>query len=364
MSPGEPSLAAVVCIPARDEAERVPALLRSLNAQHGFGADVRLRVTLVANNCGDGTAAAARTTAALCPSLDLDLIEAEFPPDEAHVGTARRRALDAGAEWLAAKEAADGALLTTDADARVPPDWVRANLAALAGAEIVGGRLVIDRDGAVEPALADLHARIERYWAHVRALEEHLDPLSHDPAPRHGDHTGASLCLRADLYRAVGGLPVLPRGEDNALVARVLEAGGRLRHSPAVTVHVSDRLAGRAEGGMAVEMKRRVACARGGAPYALPTPIHWHTVIVRRVELRRAWREPALRASILAWLGLASQEALLAESPNEIAFVERADCGLRLCDDPAPLVAIDAALEGFEELLDRFTELSRSAIVA
>jgi len=47
---------------------------------------------------------------------------------------------------------------------------------------VVGGRLVIDDDGAADPRLAELHARIERYWAGVRRLEDLLDPPPHDPA--------------------------------------------------------------------------------------------------------------------------------------------------------------------------------------
>ncbi len=88
---------------------------------------------------------------------------------------------------------------------------------------MVGGRLVIDDDGVPGSELAALHARIERYWSGVRRLEDLLDPPPHDPAPRHGDHTGASLAVPAALYRAVGGLPPLPCGEDNALVGLLRE---------------------------------------------------------------------------------------------------------------------------------------------
>ena len=41
---------AIVCVPARDEAERLPRLLRSLAAQEGLFEDVKLRVIVVANN--------------------------------------------------------------------------------------------------------------------------------------------------------------------------------------------------------------------------------------------------------------------------------------------------------------------------
>lgn len=346
---------AVVCVPARNEAERLPRLLRGLDRQDGFSAARRLRVVVVANNCTDDTAARAR--ALPLDRIDLRLIEATFSGAEAHVGTARRRALEAGAAWLEAEGASEGVLLTTDADARLDPSWVAANLAALADAEIVGGRLVIDDEGdeggVSDPALAAFHAKVERYWAGVRRLEDALDPPPHDPAPRHGDHTGASLAFRASLYRAVGGLPAIPRGEDNALVAAVQRAGGRLRHCPAVSVRVSARIAGRAEGGMAVEMLRRARVVRDGEAYRLPTAGFWRDLVLRRARLRRLWREGAAAAA-LAGLGLTAEDAaaILADCPNDIAFVERTLARLAPHDPPAPECPLDRALADLDAMPD------------
>lgn len=175
----------VVCIPARNEAERLPRLLASLAAQNGVSARAPLRVVVLANNCTDGTVQAVRDVEAsgILATLTLRLIAVDLVGADAHVGTARRMALDAGADWLEADGEPDGILLTTDADARLPAEWVAANLRALEAADIVGGRLVIDDDGTPDPALADLHARIERYWSGVRRLEDLLDPPPYDPAP-------------------------------------------------------------------------------------------------------------------------------------------------------------------------------------
>jgi GT2 family glycosyltransferase len=350
-----PSRPAVVCIPARNEAERLPRLLRALAAQDGFSVDAPLKVVIVSNNCTDGTVEAVRALDAsgALDTLALRLIEATFAAAEAHVGTARRRALDAGADWLEHEGAPEGVLLTTDADARLSPGWVTANLRALATAEIVGGRLVIDDEGATDPALAAFHARVERYWAGVRALEDALDPPPHDPAPRHGDHTGGSLALRASLYRAVGGLPPLPRGEDNALVGAVQRAGGRLRHCTDVSVLVSARTAGRAEGGMATEMLRRARVVRAGEAYRLPVASHWERVILRRAALRRAYREGAAPAA-LQTLGLDAEDLAaidLAACPNDIAFVERAHARLETRDGPAPECGLDEALAALDASL-------------
>ena len=346
---------AVVCIPARDEAERLPRLLRSLAGQADLPGNAPLRVVVLANNCRDGTPDLVRRQEAdgALAGLALRLIEVQVEGPEAHVGTARRMALEAGADWLA-EDGGDGVLLTTDADAWVPPDWVAANLAALEHADVVGGRLVLDADTAIEPALADLHARIERYWSAVRALEDILDPPPHDPAPRHGDHTAASLAVRASLYRAVGGLPALPCGEDNALVARLTRAGARLRHCPRVLVHVSDRRQGRVSGGMATEMARRAEAVAAGGAYELPEAALWHGLVARRAALRRAWRQgEAARARACRLLGLdeADLAAIEAEPiPNDIAFVERAQARLEARAEPARFVPLDAAIADLEAL--------------
>ena len=350
---GPPPGPAIVCVPARNEAERLPRLLRGLAAQDGFDAGHRLRVVIVANNCTDATVPAVRAldAAGALAALDLRLIEATLEGARAHVGTARRMALDAGADWLEGDGASEGVLLTTDADARLAPGWVAANLRALRGAEIVGGRLVIDDEGADGPALAAFHARVERYWSGVRALEDALDPPPHDPAPRHGDHTGGSLALRASLYRSVGGLPELPRGEDNALVAAVQRAGGRLRHCSEVSVLVSARTAGRAEGGMATEMERRARVVQDGEAYRLPRAAHWRDAILRRAHLRRLWREGAAPAALLA-AGLNAEDlaAILPGCPNDIAFVERALARLEPRDPPAPEGPLDEAVAALEAM--------------
>ena len=326
---------AVVCIPARNEAGALPRLIRSLDRQVAASPEARLRVVVLANNCTDDTVEVlnALGDAGTGANLHLRVVEARLAPAVAHVGTARRMALDTGAAWLRDEGVVDGVLLSTDADAVAPPDWVSANLRALETADLVGGRLVIDTEtGRPDPAMAELHARIERYWAGVRALEDVIDPPPHDPAPRHGDHVAASLALRASLYEAVGGLPLLACGEDNALVARVRRAGGRIRHCPAVSIAVSDRAAGRVEGGMATEMLRRSRVAEGAESYRLPPADHWLALIARRRDWRLAWEAGEGWPAALRRLGLAEPivDAMVAEiaqepCPNAIAFVERLD---------------------------------------
>ena len=345
----------VVCVPARDEAERLPRLLRSLNNQRRPTPFSLLRVVIVANNCRDETSAVVRRLigADALQFLTIRIEDVQLVPVRAHVGTARCMALNAGADWLR-EDGADGILLTTDADAHLPIDWVSANAEALDDADIVGGRLVVDPDGPRSPNFAALGERIEQYWASVRAIEERIDPLPHDPSPRHGDHTGASLALRQSFYRAIGGLPALPHGEDNALVARVEEAGGRLRHCPGVSVLVSDRRSGRVQGGMAGEMIRRAEVVEGSAFYGLPAPAYWHRRIEERARLRESWgagRDAAAEALTRSALSGADIDAMsLDECPNDIAFIARAQKALDRRRPAPPDVPLDEALVGFAAL--------------
>jgi hypothetical protein len=221
-----------VCVPARNEAAVLPALVAALAGQDVTGP---LRVVVAANNCTDGTAALFRALAAREPRLSLRVAEATLPSDLANVGRARGMAMDAGAAWLVEDGVENGVLIGTDADAVPPPGWLASQLRAIsAGADAVGGaiRLLEDPLQPLPAWLTDTRARVARYWSAVRDLAHAIDPLPHDPCPLHGDHTGASLAVTVAAFRAAGGVPPLPSQEDLALVAAIERNGGRLRHGP------------------------------------------------------------------------------------------------------------------------------------
>lgn len=267
-----------VCVPARDEADRLPILLDALARQD---VDGPIRVSILINNTvDDSVAAVARAQAAWGERLHLAVACHDLPPERAHAGTARRLAMEAG---LARIDPDRGVLISTDADTRPPSDWISAMLRAIdAGLDIVGGRIVVDD---AEPLAADMDAmqvKLDRYWACVRAIEDDIDPCRWDPAPRHGDHTGASLAILAPLYRAAGGVPAIPAGEDRALVEAAVAAGGRLGHPMSVWTRVSARTIGRATGGMADHMQALSDRVARGEPTFLPSFDQWRA--------RAAWR--------------------------------------------------------------------------
>ena len=81
----------IVCVPARNESKRLPALLRSLQQQTWFRGNNRsLQTVLVLNNCDDNSRAVAQRSAPDLPGVSLHLIEVQFASENAHVGSAQR----------------------------------------------------------------------------------------------------------------------------------------------------------------------------------------------------------------------------------------------------------------------------------
>ena len=145
---------------------------------------------------------------------------------------------------------------------RAAPDWLAANLAAIrAGADAVAGCADIEPAGAALIP-AHLHAIDARECAYAALLDEmraYLDPDPADPWPRHDEHSGASIAVTRTAYRRAGGMPPVRLGEDRAFFAALRRVDARIRHAPDVRVVVSARLQGRAAGGMADTMRRRMS---------------------------------------------------------------------------------------------------------
>lgn len=280
-----------IALPARDEAAQFGALLDALAAQDVTGP---IGVSVCLNNTTDGSAMIiAEHGARASGRLVIDVIEQWFPPETAHAGSARRCAMDAAADRLAGRP--DALIITTDADTRPPPTWIGAMLAAAqAGADIIGGRLDLDGESDLPPAVMRLHLLWARYWSAVRDIEDTIDPREWDPPPRHGDHTGASLAVRLGLYRAAGGVPPIALGEDRALVDTCCAAGGRLIHPQSVWTRVSPRRIGRASGGMAASMAVLFDNAAAGVDPMVPGLNHWRARAAWRRALRQAGRDATI----------------------------------------------------------------------
>jgi hypothetical protein len=276
---------AVAALPVKNEADEIGPCLAAMAAQHGAALD---GIVLCLNDCSDDTAA---RIAACTPSLPFPVhcLTVTLPRDRACAGMARRIAMD----HAAALAGADGIVLTSDADGRVAPYWLAANLAALrAGADAVAGQADIDPEGAALIP-AHLHAIDARECAYAALLDEIrsiLDPDPADPWPRHDEHSGASIAVTVEAYRRAGGMPPVPLGEDRAFFAALRRVDARIRHDRDARVVVSARIVGRAQGGMADTIRRRMQCVD---PH-IDDRLERVDAAVRRARLRarlhRAWQ--------------------------------------------------------------------------
>lgn len=242
-----------VAVPACDEAGVIGRCVEALDRQLGRAID---DIVVLVNNSTDDTASIVRGFVGHTRAR-LHTVECMLPPDRAHAGWARRMAM----EYAAQRIRGDGLLLTTDADGVVDPEWLQANLAAVqAGADAVAGWVDLDpMDWARIPLhLHEDDAREMAYDALCDEIHASLDPDPDDPLPRHTQHSGASIAVTLEAYRRSGGVPPLPCGEDRAFLKALRRIDARIRHAPECHVTVSGRIIGRAVGGMADTIRRRL----------------------------------------------------------------------------------------------------------
>jgi hypothetical protein len=247
--------AIAIAVPVRDEAEGLPGCLAALDVAAGLH-DGPVVIFALVNGCIDGSVGVLR--AARLRHATLAWRRVTLPPGRAHAGWARRLALDAAADLLAAE---DDLLLSTDADTCVDPRWIAATVAHVeAGADAVAGRaLTLRADRAALGVSA--HRRLDmltRYYVAIDWLRARAAPPA-DPWPRHYYEGGASMAMTLAAYRATGGAPTPPVGEDRALFAALARTGARVRHPIDVRVFTSCRTSGRAAGGMADTYARWIA---------------------------------------------------------------------------------------------------------
>jgi hypothetical protein len=120
-----------------------------------------------------------------------------------------------------------------------------------------------------------------------------LDPEPHDPPPRHTEASGASLAVSVDAFRRAGGIPPIASGEDRAFVRTLWMMDAKVRHDPSIEVTVSGRVEGRAPGGMADTMRRRIVQQDEFADEMAEPASDAFLRYSLRQRVRRAWRGAA-----------------------------------------------------------------------
>ncbi len=225
-----------VVMPARNEqamiARAIEALLAA--AEHAVAtldSPPRIRVVVVLDGCTDGTAG----VVASYPEVEAVTREATDG-----VGPSRR----AGAEHVIATSVVPLAALwlaSTDADSRVPRDWISRMIElARTGAEVVLGTVIPDEEASHD---------VRHAWRRQHLLRD-----------GHRFVHGANFGIRADSYLALGGWPELASGEDVELARLAAErAHMAIVRTAAIPVLTSARLSGRAPRGFAAYLVKLTA---------------------------------------------------------------------------------------------------------
>lgn len=293
--PPHPALVASIIVPAKNESETLPATLAALATQLDLEgkalAPELFEILVLANNCEDATAAVARQFAAAHPALAVHVVEVQLPPSEAHIGRARRLLMDAACRRLEAVQRPQGIIVSTDADTIPEPTWLAATLAEIrGGADAVGGRILTPTRAPGTCAVRRSHLRDAAYRLLCARLESLLDPNPADPWPRHHQFFGGSLALTPEAYRQVGGLPVLPYLEDEALHRALHHHDLRVRHSPQVRVYTSDRQVGRVPVGLSWQLREWARLSGAGTEPVVESGHHLYACLMLRGHLRRLWQ--------------------------------------------------------------------------
>jgi glycosyltransferase involved in cell wall biosynthesis len=211
-----------IVLPVHDEEELLPVALEGIEeAVDALPPAIMCRVVVVLDDCRDGSSAVAHAWAG---RTGAQVVVGECRS----VGTARRAGTQAllslwsdvcpAAMWMA----------TTDADSRVPRDWLRVQLEAhRSGSDLWAGRVRVVEESPVA-----------RQWKETYAAERR---------PIHG----ASLGFSGTLYEHIGGFRRLRSGEDRDFHQRAVAAGFRVTYDLRAAVTTSARRRGRAPGGFA-----------------------------------------------------------------------------------------------------------------
>ncbi|CCH88882.1 Glycosyl transferase family 2 (fragment) [Modestobacter italicus] len=144
-------------------------------------------------------------------------------------------------------------LASTDADSRVPVDWLAVQrTAAESGVDALAGTVVVDDwTGFTPEAVAAFTAGYDAWRAG-------------GPGAVHPHVHGANLGVRGSAYLRAGGFPPLVVSEDHGLVGAVLLGGGTVLRTPASPVRTSSRRVARARGGLGTDLQRLSARVDGG----------------------------------------------------------------------------------------------------
>jgi cellulose synthase/poly-beta-1,6-N-acetylglucosamine synthase-like glycosyltransferase len=225
-----------VVVPARDEEGTIENCITAIRTALARNEEFRASwIVVVADSCTDQTVSRAR--AAMGGAGEVVECSARS------AGGARR----CGAEALLRKAMTYRCsrvwIANTDADSEPTADWIHQQL-VFAEQGIVGVAGIVR-----VRSIAGLHPD---------EIPQLLSDYATNTDGTHSHVHGANLGIRADAYLAVGGWSTLALAEDHCLWSRLRASGWRTVSSTRSVVITSGRVAGRATGGFADGLRRRL----------------------------------------------------------------------------------------------------------
>lgn len=194
-----------VVIPVRNEEASLPELIESLRAQTLSPAEV----LIVNGGSIDRTAEVARSLTAGDDRFRLLDAEAGTPGRNRNLG-----AEAAAHEWVA----------FTDAGTRPEPVWLE---------ELVKAA---EEDAAAEVVYGNYEPVVSNFFERCAALAYPPPKASRPGGKRLRGPSTASMMLRREVWRKLGGFPDLRAAEDLIFMGRIADAGFRVAWAPGATV--------------------------------------------------------------------------------------------------------------------------------
>jgi glycosyltransferase involved in cell wall biosynthesis len=208
-------------VPAHNEERLIGPCLQALQsaARHPGLAGEAVAIVVALDRCSDATAA-------VCRRFGVHVVRVEAGCVGVARAVASEHALSLGARWIGC----------TDADSRVPTDWLWRQVACEAGAFC--GVVSVDDWLDYAPSVR------QQFLLGERAQDGH--PHVH----------GANMGFSAAAYRDSGGFLPLATGEDVALIDAIQRSGARVARLAAPQVVTSARRHARASHGFSDFLKR------------------------------------------------------------------------------------------------------------
>ncbi len=312
-----PAARIVFAIPAKDEEDRITECIAAFENQTNDEGNAVARagyeVLILVNNTTDATIERA-LAAKSHPGIHV--VSVELPLPHAHIGWARRLAMEWASDRLRQNERPEGIIVSTDSDSRIAPDFVQ-QLTQIFSDQTV------DAVGASLAVQSEVDGEVFDYLHSYFKLEGELRQRVQQESTfslMHSHFSGAGIAVRQRVFDAVGGLSPLPYNEDKQLYYKLLQCDARILMSDRLVVHTSGRVLGRTEWGMAAQFRQWQSAGEKGEPVFVASARAQWLYLQFQMALYEFWatRSPASQTEVCLYL-----EAY--QLPEPVVFLSRID---------------------------------------